>query len=455
MAYTGPPPTVPAPAQNDLPVDSKVNQFLNKQLTDISTDIEYTIKSSRIDPQGPLYSGKTFTSLRLKPELLRALNELGFIQPSKIQEMILPVLLMAPPQNVIAQAQSGTGKTVAFALAMLSRVDPTKNYPQAICLAPTFELALQIGDVIKDLGKHIDGLSWRFAVKGAPLERNTQITEHIIIGTPGKAHDWIIKFKALDPSKIVAFVLDEADQMISMQGIMEQSIRLHQEVENHSQECQTMLFSATYTEELIKFAETIVKDAYLLTLQKKEQNVPYIRQFVVPCTDRMAKYRTVVNLFRGITISTSIIFCHTKSSVDWLADQMMQRGYVVGVLHSNMSIEDRAHVIDQFRNGEFKLLITTNVCARGIDVPQVTMVINYDIPVTHDTAEPDFETYIHRIGRTGRFGHPGIAVNFADSDRAMEIVQIIATHFGVEIQRLDTEDDSQLERIENEKRGGL
>uniref|UniRef100_A0A1I7YHF7 Helicase C-terminal domain-containing protein n=1 Tax=Steinernema glaseri TaxID=37863 RepID=A0A1I7YHF7_9BILA len=125
-----------------------------------------------------------------------------------------------------------------------------------------------------------------------------------------------------------------------------------------------MLFSATYTEELIKYAETIVKDAYLLTLQKKEQNVPYIRQFVVPCADRMAKFRTVVNLFRGITISTSIIFCHTKSSVDWLAAQMGERGYVVGVLHSNMSMEDRADVIDKFRNGEFKLLITTNVCAR-------------------------------------------------------------------------------------------
>uniref|UniRef100_A0A1I8AM04 ATP-dependent RNA helicase n=1 Tax=Steinernema glaseri TaxID=37863 RepID=A0A1I8AM04_9BILA len=225
MSFTGPPPSA---AQNELPVDSKVNQFLNKQLTDISQDMEYNIKSSRIDPQGPLYSGKTFTSLRLKPELLKALGELGFIQPSKIQEMILPVLLMAPPQNVIAQAQSGTGKTVAFVLAMLSRVDPTKPWPQCICLAPTFELALQIGDVIRELGKHVLGLTWKYAIKGAQLQHGTKITEHIIIGTPGKTYDWIIKFKALDPSKIVAFVLDEADQMISMQGIMEQSIRLHQ-----------------------------------------------------------------------------------------------------------------------------------------------------------------------------------------------------------------------------------
>ncbi|KAL1266067.1 hypothetical protein QQF64_004094 [Cirrhinus molitorella] len=177
------------------------------------------------DPSSPLYSVKSFEELRLKPQLLQGVYAMGFNRPSKIQETALPMMLAEPPQNLIAQSQSGTGKTAAFVLAMLSHVDPENKWPQCLCVSPTYELALQTGKVIEQMGKFYPEVQLVYAIRGNKLERGTRLQEQIVIGTPGTVLDWCQKLKFIDPKKIKVFVLDEADVMIATQGHQDQSIR--------------------------------------------------------------------------------------------------------------------------------------------------------------------------------------------------------------------------------------
>lgn len=198
-------------------------KIIRKGLVESKLDIEV----QRKDPTSPLYSVKTFEALHLKPELLKGVYAMGFNAPSKIQETALPTLLADPPQNMIAQSQSGTGKTAAFVLAMLSRVDPNKNYPQVLCLSPTYELAIQTGEVAAKMAKFCPEIKLRYAVRGEEISRGSKLNDHVIIGTPGKILDWGLKFKAFDIGKISVFVLDEADVMIAQQGHQDQCIRIH------------------------------------------------------------------------------------------------------------------------------------------------------------------------------------------------------------------------------------
>ncbi|KIH62405.1 helicase protein [Ancylostoma duodenale] len=176
-------------------------------------------------------------------------------------------------------------------------------------------------------------------------------------------------------------------------------------------------------------------------LKREDQSLPNIKQYFVECPGRDAKYQAVVELYSGLTIASCVIFTHTRRSASWLAERMIEKGHLVGVLHGEMSVEERASSIEQFKEGIFKVLITTNVCARGIDVSQVTIVINYDPPLLYENpSEPDYDTYLHRIGRTGRFGKAGIAINFVDSREALAIIKKIEAFFGKPIPKLDPSD---------------
>ena len=201
---------------------SLLQKVIRKGLVENKNDIEV----QRKDPKSPLYSVKSFEALNLKPSLLKGVYGMGFNAPSKIQETALPTLLADPPQNMIAQSQSGTGKTASFVLAMLSRVDSAKSFPQVLCLSPTYELALQTGEVASRMSQFAPELTIRYAVRGEEIPRNSKITDHIIIGTPGKVLDWSLKFRFFDLKKIKVFVLDEADVMIATQGHQDQSIRI-------------------------------------------------------------------------------------------------------------------------------------------------------------------------------------------------------------------------------------
>uniref|UniRef100_A0A673V5S4 RNA helicase n=1 Tax=Suricata suricatta TaxID=37032 RepID=A0A673V5S4_SURSU len=209
-------------ANEDRAAQSLLNKLIRSNLVDNTNQVEVLQR----DPNSPLYSVKSFEELRLKPQLLQGVYAMGFNRPSKIQENALPLMLAEPPQNLIAQSQSGTGKTAAFVLAMLSQVEPANRYPQCLCLSPTYELALQTGKVIEQMGKFYPELKLAYAVRGNKLERGQKISEHIVIGTPGTVLDWCAKLKFIDPKKIKVFVLDEADVMIATQGHQDQSIRI-------------------------------------------------------------------------------------------------------------------------------------------------------------------------------------------------------------------------------------
>uniref|UniRef100_A0A182QUC5 RNA helicase n=1 Tax=Anopheles farauti TaxID=69004 RepID=A0A182QUC5_9DIPT len=418
---------------------SLLMKIIRKGLVESKLDLEV----QRKDPSSPLHSVKSFEALHLKPELLQGVYAMGFNAPSKIQETALPTLLADPPQNMIAQSQSGTGKTAAFVLAMLSRVDPRKPYPQVICLSPTYELAIQTGEVAAKMAKFCKEIKLRFAVRGEELPKGKKITDHIIIGTPGKLMDWGIKFRAFDLRKISVFVLDEADVMIATQGHQDQCIRIHKQL---SSSCQMMFFSATYEKEVMDFAEYIVPNPIVIRLAREQESLDNIKQYYVKCKNQDEKYQAISNIYGVITVGQAIIFCHTRKTASWLSGKMSKDGHSVAVLSGELTVEQRLAVLDRFRAGLEKVLITTNVLSRGIDVEQVTIVVNFDLPMDQ-SGRADCETYLHRIGRTGRFGKNGIAINLVDSDHSMEICRTIEAHFQKKIQLLDAENSDEIEKI--------
>ncbi|XP_031650383.1 ATP-dependent RNA helicase DDX19B isoform X5 [Oncorhynchus kisutch] len=370
---------------------------------------------------------------------------MGFNRPSKIQENALPMMLAEPPQNLIAQSQSGTGKTAAFALAMLSHVDPANKWTQCLCIAPTYELALQTGKVIEQMGKFYPEVKLAYAIRGNKLDRGTKLQEQIVIGTPGTVLDWCSKLKIIDPKKISVFVLDEADVMIATQGHQDQSIRIQRMLPN---ECQMLLFSATFEDSVWKFAERVVPDPNIIKLKREEETLDTIKQYYVLCNDKDEKFTALCNIYGAITIAQAMIFCHTRRTAGWLSAELTKEGHVVALLSGEMTVEQRAAIIERFREGKEKVLVTTNVCSRGIDVEQVSVVINFDLPIDKD-GNADNETYLHRIGRTGRFGKRGLAVNMIDSKHSMNILNQIEEHFNKKINKLDTDDLDEIEKISN------
>ncbi|KAF5303090.1 hypothetical protein FQR65_LT08421 [Abscondita terminalis] len=418
---------------------SLLQKIIRKGLVESKNNIEV----QRQDPNSPLYSVKTFEALHLKPNLLKGIYEMGFNAPSKIQETALPTLLANPPQNLIAQSQSGTGKTAAFVLAMLSRVDPELRYPQVLCLSPTYELAVQTGEVAAHMSKFCPEIEIKYAVRGEEMPRGVKVNEHIIIGTPGKVLDWGVKYCSFDLSRINVFVLDEADVMIAQQGHQDQCIRIHKKL---NEKCQMMFFSATYDQEVMEFAEVIVPKPIIIRLKREEESLDNIQQYYVRCANKQEKYSAVTNIYGTVGVGQAIIFCHTRKTASWLTEKMTKDGHAVALLTGDLTVEQRIAVLDRFRSGQEKVLITTNVLSRGIDVEQVTIVVNFDLPVdVHGKA--DCETYLHRIGRTGRFGKRGIAINLIDSVETMNICQTIEKHFNRKIKYLNAEDSDEIEKI--------
>lgn len=288
--------------------------LLKKILRSHLLESDSSIEIERKNPDSPLFSVKRFEELNLKDQLLKGLYAMNFTKPSKIQETALPALLHNPPQNLIAQSQSGTGKTAAFVLAMLSRIDTAQNFPQAICLAPTMELAAQIADVVSSMGQFMTDLKIALAIKGQQVQRNVELNDHLIIGTPGTVLDWSSpRLRVLDLKKVKVFVLDEADVMIDQQGHQDFCIRI---VKGLSPKCQMMLFSATYKNQVIDFATKVVKDPMIIRLRRQEESLNYIKQFYVRCENFEQKYRALSNIYGLVTIGQSIIFCQVKKHIE-------------------------------------------------------------------------------------------------------------------------------------------
>jgi len=421
------------------PEDGDAEPSKHQNLVESTHEVMVTLADQQADPNSPLYSVSTFEALGLHEDLLKGLYKMGFQKPSKIQERALPLLLKNPPTNFIGQSQSGTGKTAAFVLTMLSRVDVTQKVPQALCVAPSRELARQIMDVAVQMSCFTKVTS-AFAIPGM-YQKDVKFDAQLIIGTPGTLVE-LLRRKMIDPKDIKIFVVDEADNMLDQQGLGDQTVRVKNLLKKGTQ---IVLFSATFADKVRVYAERFCPGANEIRLKREELSVEGIKQFYMDCKDESQKYDVLVELYSLLTIGQSIIFCKKRDTADAIARRMTENGHQVVSLHGSKDNTERDSVIDTFREGKYKVLITTNVIARGIDILQVNMVVNYDLPMTAD-GKPDPETYLHRIGRTGRFGRRGISINFVHNKHTWDEMQVIQQALSKEIIRIQTEDFDKMEK---------
>jgi superfamily II DNA/RNA helicase len=267
--------------------------------------------------------------------------------------------------NIIAQSQSGTGKTAAFSLAIISRIDPSIQSPQALILAPTFELAKQIILVIETMAQFLPYIKVADAVRESKtnITRGKLLTDPIVVGTPGTVEEWCFKQRVIDLSKLRMFCVDDADVMIATQSIQLTYFNLVLSL-NHSN-CQVMLFSTTFSDEAMVFAKLIVQNPVVLRLKREKQMLPNIRQFFINCCDPEQKYHAIEQIFASLTLGQAIIFCQTKSTASDLNIRMANQGHSVRELTETLDIEQRANIINTFREGIFRVLISQNVTLRG------------------------------------------------------------------------------------------
>ncbi|KAE9375494.1 ATP-dependent RNA helicase-like protein dbp5 [Stipitochalara longipes BDJ] len=413
-------------------------------LHDAQYEVEVKLSDIQGDVNSPLFSVSTFEELGINQSILAGLYSMNFKKPSKIQEKALPLLLANPPANMIAQSQSGTGKTAAFVITILSRLDYTRPHqPQALCLAPSRELARQIEGVVRTIGQFVEGLTIQAAVPGA-VERNAKLQAMVVVGTPGTVMD-LIKRRQFDVSNMKVMCLDEADNMLDQQGLGDQCLRVKQMIPRIDQ---ILLFSATFPDGVMRYAQQFSPAANEIKLKRDELTVGGIKQMYMDCPSDEGKYDILASLYGLMTIGSSIIFVKKKDTASQIAARLTQDGHKVVAVHSAFEGAERDSIVEDFRTGKAKVLITTNVLARGIDVSSVSMVINYDIPMKgRSDSEPDPETYLHRIGRTGRFGRVGVSISFVFDRKSFGALSDIARHYDIDLVKLDQDDWDKTEAI--------
>jgi len=342
----------------------------------------------------------TFDEMDLKEDLLRGIYAYGFEKPSTIQQRgIVPIV---KGFDTIAQAQSGTGKTATFTIGVLQRVDLGMKQCQALILAPTRELANQSHKVVYSIGDYLNVVC-HACIGGTKVADDIDMLRrgvHIVVGTPGRVHD-MIERRALDVRNCKLFVLDEADEMLS-RGFTDQIYDVFRKLPEN---VQVGLFSATMPEEVLEMTGKFMNDPKKILVKRDELTLEGIKQFYVAVEREEWKLDTLCDLYETLTITQAIIYCNSRRKVDWLTEQLHSRDFTVSALHGDMDQKERELIMKEFRSGSSRVLITTDLLARGIDVQQVSLVINYDLP-------KDRENYIHRIGRSGRFGRKGVAINF-------------------------------------------
>lgn len=340
--------------------------------------------------------------INLKDDILRGIYAYGYEKPSLIQQKSIPV--MCSGKDIIAQAQSGMGKTGSFSIGTLQQLDLTKNTVQALFLAPTHELAKQTNNVIKALGSMMDGLKTKILIGGTSIQDDADDIKknvpHVIIGTAGRIYD-MFRRRYLSSANIKVIVLDEADEMLSS-GFKQQIYNIFQCLNTN---IQVALFSATLPDDILELTEKFMRDPVKITMKVEKLNLECIKQYYIAVQNDNMKFETLKDLFSSISVSQCIIYCNSVSRVTDLYRAMADDGFSVSYIHSSMDKLEREREFTKFRNGGYRVLISSNVTARGIDIQQVSTVINFDIPKCQ-------HTYLHRIGRSGRWGRKGMAINF-------------------------------------------
>ncbi|CAN1164627.1 DEAD-box ATP-dependent RNA helicase 38, partial [Linum perenne] len=456
-----PPPISEGPSKSDVSEldvetlkiddDKKVNEFLEEP--------EDSTIQAVTTGETPYTSASSFEELSLSPELLKGLYvEMKFEKPSKIQAISLPMMLTPPYKDLIAQAHNGSGKTTCFVLGMLSRVNPSLRAPQALCICPTRELAIQNIEVLQKMGKYT-GITSECAV---PMDSGNDrfktrppVFAQVVIGTPGTIKR-LMSQRKLSVEEMKVLVFDEADHMLAKDGFQDDSLRIIRDIRKSQRQAQVLLFSATFDENVKNFVSKVVHDYNQLFVKKEELSLESVKQYKVYCPDEMSKILVIKDriLELGEKVGQIIIFVNSKKSAAMLHTSLVELGYEVTTIHGALTHEDRDKIVKEFKDNLTKVLISTDVLARGFDQQRVNLVINFDLPIKYDNSEPrpirrgplepHFEVYLHRIGRAGRFGRKGAVFNLIMNDNDRMLMEKIERYFDspvIEVPSWKSEED--------------
>mmetsp|Transcript_48757 Transcript_48757/g.89931 ORF Transcript_48757/g.89931 Transcript_48757/m.89931 type:complete len:394 (+) Transcript_48757:63-1244(+) len=368
----------------------------------------------------------SFDDMNLQEGLLRGIYSYGFEKPSAIQQRaICPVI---DGRDTIGQAQSGTGKTATFVIGALARVDFRLKQCQTLILAPTRELADQTNRVVLALGDYCN-VRTHACIGGTNMKESIarlREGQHVVVATPGRVYDMISKGH-LRVDHLRTFICDEADVMLS-KGFKDQLYEIFKMLPSDVQVC---LFSATMAPEVLDLTSKFMRDPVRILVKKDELTLEGINQYYVAIEKEEWKLDTLCDLYETLTISQCIIYANYRRKVDNLAHELRKRDFAVSIIHAELEMEERNLVMKEFRSGTTRVLISTDLLARGIDVQQVSLVINYDMP-------NDMENYLHRIGRSGRFGRKGVAINFV-TNRDVRTMKEIESYYHTQIEELPSD----------------
>lgn len=361
-----------------------------------------------------------FDGLITNEKLLRGILGYGFSNPSKIQSIAIKPIIDG--KDIIAQSQSGTGKTGAFTIGVLSVIDASQKHVQAIIMAHTRELALQIESVLSELGKYM-GIQTCLCVGKIPADENARKAKnsHILVGTPGRIIH-LASENAFNPDNLKIFVMDEADELLN-RDFREQTKDVISLLPGN---CQICVFSATLPREQLEITQYFMKEPLKVLIERDKLSLDLIAQFYIDVQHEDNKLEVLEDLYGKFCISQSIIYVNSADKVEWLGEQLRDKHHTVGQIHGGMDQLERMKVLKEFRSGKFRVLISTDLLARGIDIQQVGYVINYDIPY-------NIETYLHRIGRSGRYNRKGIAINLVGGKKEKFLLRDIERFYCIKI----------------------
>lgn len=366
---------------------------------------------------------KSFEDMDLKEDLLKGIYAYGYEKPSAVQQRAIKPIISG--RDVIAQSQSGTGKTAVFSIGILQTLVPTINETQALVLSPTRELAEQTQKVLTALGDFMS-VSCHACIGGKSIGddiRRLDYGVHVVSGTPGRVHD-MLQRKNLRTRQLKMLIIDEADEMLS-RGFKEQIYDIYRYL---PPACQVILVSATMPQEVLDMTKKFMHDPLKILVKRDELTLDGIKQFFVAVEREEWKFDTLCDLYDTLVITQAVIFCNTKRKVDWLTGKMREANFTVCAMHGDMPQKERDAIMEEFRGGGARVLITTDIWGRGLDVQQVSLVVSYDLPENR-------ELYIHRIGRSGRFGRKGVAINFATDDD-MRLIRDIEQYYATDISEM-------------------
>ena len=365
----------------------------------------------------------SFDTLNLKDNLLRGIYSYGFENPSKIQHLAIPKLVTG--NDLIAQAQSGTGKTGAFVTGALQKLNEEDKNTQVLIISPTRELVHQIAEVVKELSKYMK-VSVMEVVGGTNIfecRKDLENNPQIIIGTPGRVLDMIQK-KSLFTDKINKLIFDEADEILSY-GFKDTIYNIVQYIPENTQIC---LFSATIPEDVLELSTKFMNNPEKILVKKEQLTLEGITQFFINIKVNEWKFEVLKDLYDTINISQFIIYINSKNKLMDIYTHLTKENFPVTYIHGELSTNERKEVMENFRSGHSRILLSTDLLSRGIDVQQLSLVINFDLPKSK-------ETYIHRIGRSGRYGRKGVSINLV-TDRDINYMKEIETFYDTKIEEM-------------------